>query len=200
MISSLKSHKSSKSHTPPKSHLSQIRIHGRGGQGVVTAAELIAIAAFNDNWKAQAFPSFGVERTGAPIEAFARIDKKPIRLREHVYNPDYLIIQDASLLDSVDVAKGCSDKTIVIINTSKSKENLKINLPKKNIYAIDATKIAMEELGRNIVNTVILGAFAKATGLISLESLKKAIQQKFGKKSKILVEKNIKAIEKAYKI
>jgi len=105
--------------------MKQVRIHGRGGQGVVTAAELIAIAAFNDGHKAQAFPSFGVERTGAPIEAFARIDDKPIRLREHIYEPDVLIIQDSSLLATVAVTHGSNKKTIIIINSSKPKDQIK---------------------------------------------------------------------------
>lgn len=178
----------------------QIRIHGRGGQGVVTAAELIAIAAFNDGQQAQAFPSFGVERTGAPIEAFARIDKMPIRTREHIYKPDVLIIQDSTLLTTVDVSKGCSDKTLVIINTAKPKSEINLKLPKNNIFVIDATKIALEEIGRNIVNTVILGAFAQATGLISLNSLKKAVEQKFSAKGEEIVNKNIKAVEKAYSV
>jgi len=180
--------------------MKQIRIHGRGGQGVVTAAELIAIAAFSDGKIAQAFPSFGVERTGAPIESFTRIDDKEIRIREHIYHPDVLIILDPSLLSSVDVAAGCGDKTLVIINTTKNKNELKINLPEKNIYTVNATDIALKTTGKNIVNTIILGTFAKATGLVTLEGLKKAIEQKFGNKSKELVEKNIKAITEAYNI
>jgi len=175
----------------------QIRIHGRGGQGVVTAAELIAIAAFKNGEQAQAFPSFGVERTGAPVEAYARLDNQPIITREQIYQPNILIIQDASLLDSIDVTKGADKKTIAIINTAKAKENLKINLPKANIYTIDATKIAMEIIGKNIVNTVILGAFAKITGLVSLNSLKQAITEKFTGHDE-LIDKNIKAIEQAY--
>ena len=178
----------------------QIRIHGRGGQGVVTAAELIAIAAFNDGWKAQAFPSFGVERTGAPIEAFTRIDDKPIRIREHVEKPNILIIQDASLIGSVDVLKGCGENTVVIINTAQPKKQIKLNLPEKNIYTIDATKIALDIIGKNIANTVILGTFAKATDLVSLGGLEKAIKQKFSGKSKDLINKNIQAIRKAYKL
>lgn len=178
----------------------QIRIHGRGGQGVVTAAELIAIAAFNDGKKAQAFPSFGVERTGAPIEAFARIDTKPIRTREHIYEPSVLIVQDPTLLDVVDVAKGCNEDTVVIINTSKPKSSIDLKISKANLYVLDATKIALEELGRNIVNTVILGAFASATGLVSLESLEKAVEQKFASKGKAMVEKNISAIKRAYNL
>jgi pyruvate ferredoxin oxidoreductase gamma subunit len=180
--------------------MKEIRIHGRGGQGVVTAAELIAISAFNDGWEAQAFPSFGVERTGAPIEAFARLDKKIIRTREHVYRPDVLIVQDASLIGTVDIEKGCKDDTIIIINTSKSAKDLKLKSPIKNIYVLDATKIALDIIGKNLANTVILGAFAKGTGLVTLESLKKAVKEKFGDKGKAIVDKNIKAIEKAYKL
>jgi 2-oxoacid:acceptor oxidoreductase gamma subunit (pyruvate/2-ketoisovalerate family) len=178
----------------------QIRFHGRGGQGVVTAAELVAISAFYEGWQTQAFPSFGVERTGAPIEAFARLDKEPIRTREHIQHPDILIIQDSSLIGTVDLLRGCGKNTIVIVNTSKTKEELGINLPPENIFAINATKIALEVLGRNIVNTVILGAFAKGTKLISLESLKKAITEKFGSKGQAMVNKNIKAVEEAYKL
>jgi len=175
----------------------QIRIHGRGGQGVVTAAELITIAAFKSGLQAQAFPSFGVERTGAPVESYVRLDDQPIILREQIYQPNVLIIQDVSLLDSVDITKGADKKTIIIINTAKTKENLKINLPKANIYTIDATKIALEIIGKNIVNTVILGALAKVTGIINLESLKSAITEKFSGNASI-IDKNIKAVEKAY--
>ena len=176
----------------------QIRIHGRGGQGVVTAAELLAIAAFNDGHESQAFPSFGVERTGAPIEAFARIDNKPIRTREHVYAPDALIVQDATLIDTVDLEKGCHKDTLVIINSSVPKEKLNLKFPEKNVHVIDATKIALDILGKNIVNTIILGQFAKVNNLVSLNGLKKAIKQKFTSKSKSLVDKNIKAVTNAF--
>lgn len=175
----------------------QIRIHGRGGQGVVTAAELIAIAAFKGGREAQAFPSFGVERTGAPVESYARLDEQPIILREQIYQPNVLIIQDASLLESIDMTKGADKKTIVIINTAKDKQSLKINLPQANVHTIDATKIALEIIGKNIVNTVILGAFAKITGLVDLGSLKQAIQEKFSGHDE-LIAKNIKAVERAY--
>lgn len=177
----------------------QIRIHGRGGQGVVTAAELIAIAAFKNGKQAQAFPSFGVERTGAPVESFVRLDDKPIMTREQIYRPDILIIQDASLLDNADIAAGANKKTLAIINTAKTKSSLKINLPQTNIYTIDATKIALEIIGKNIVNTVILGLFAKITGLVDLPSLRQAIQEKFSGREN-LIDKNIKAVERAYEI
>jgi pyruvate ferredoxin oxidoreductase gamma subunit len=177
----------------------QIRIHGRGGQGVVTAAELIAIAAFEDGWHSQAFPSFGVERTGAPVESFARIDDKPIRLREQVYNPDILIILDASLIGTVDMTSDCDDNTQVILNTSKAEKKGQLPLQTQKISAIDASGIALDVLGKNVANTTILGAFAKATGLISLKGLEKAIKQKFEEKGKEIVDKNIEAVKKANK-
>lgn len=176
----------------------QIRIHGRGGQGVVTAAELVAIAAFKDGNYAQAFPSFGVERTGAPVESFARIDNKPIRVREHIQNPDVLIIQDASLLTDIDVTKGCSDKTLAVINSAKDKKDLKINLPKENILVVDATKIALDIFGKNLMNTVILGGFAKVSPFVSLDGLKLAIKQKFEAKGKDIIAKNTKAVTAAF--
>ncbi|MBI2459607.1 MAG: pyruvate ferredoxin oxidoreductase subunit gamma [Parcubacteria group bacterium] len=178
--------------------MTQIRIHGRGGQGVVTAAELIAIAAFKGGLQAQAFPSFGVERTGAPVESFVRIDNQPIMTKEQIYQPNVLIIQDASLLDNMDITAGADKKTIAIINTAKAKSDLKIDLPPANIYTIDATKIALEIIGKNIVNTVILGLFAKITGLVNLASLKQAIEEKFSGNEN-LINKNIKAIERAYR-
>lgn len=175
----------------------QIRIHGRGGQGAVTAAEIIAIAAFNDGKESQAFPSFGVERTGAPVESYARIDNNPIRTREQIYSPDVLLVLDASLINSVNITNGSHKNTVLIINTGKSKEELKIKLPAKNIHTVDATKIAIETIGKNIVNTVILGSFAKITGLVSLEALEKSIKEKFSGKNE-LIEKNIEAIKRAY--
>lgn len=177
-------------------NLEQIRIHGRGGQGVVTAAELIAIAAFYDGLEAQAFPNFGVERTGAPIQAYARISKKKITTREHIYEPTVLIIQDSSLLDSGNILAGISDKTKIIINAKENRWDELKN--KKNLYFSPATEIALEIIGKNIVNTVILGAFARYTKLVSLASLKKAIATKFKDKGKEIVAKNIKAIEKAF--
>jgi len=179
--------------------MEQIRLHGRGGQGVVTAAELIAIAAFNQGKEAQAFPNFGVERTGAPIQAFARISEKPIIVREQIYNPTVLIIQDATLLNTIDVFAGISKDTKVIINaTANHRPELKIS--PRNLYFSPATEIALEIFGKNIVNTVILGAFARFTGLISLESLKKAINIKFADKGPELIKKNIQAVERAYKL
>jgi len=177
--------------------MEQVRIHGRGGQGVVTAAELIALAAFCEGFEAQAFPNFGVERTGAPVQSFARISKNKIITREQIYNPTILIVQDATLLDTIDVFTGCTKDTIIIINSAKN-EWLELNKRFKNIYFTAATEIALEIFGKNIVNTVILGAFAKYTNLVSLDSLKKAIKEKFKDKGQAIIEKNILAVTKDY--
>ncbi len=186
----------------------QVRIHGRGGQGVVTAAELIAIAGFKAGLYAQALPSFGVERSGAPIQAFARLDDAAIIIREHIYQPDFIIIQDASLLASVDVLFGANKKTIVMINTGKSPEEVWRHIKEQkiqsfipaisNIKTIDATKIALQILGKNLMNTVVLGAFAKLSGHISLESLQLAIAEKFSAKGQDIVSKNQTAATLAY--
>lgn len=180
----------------------QIRVHGRGGQGVVTAAELIATAAFFDGLYAQAFPSFGVERSGAPIQAFARLDEEPIITREQIYEPDILVIQDASLLNETEVLAGLSNSCRLIINSDKSSKELSRELKGKikanNIFACPATKIALELLGKNLVNTVILGTLAKATNVISLNSLLKASTEKFKGKGKNIISKNHAAIKSAY--
>jgi len=176
--------------------MKEIRIHGRGGQGAVTAADIIAIAAFYDGKYCQSFPFFGTERRGAPVTAFARIDDKPIRVRCQIYEPDYVIVQDPTLLDVIDVAKGLKKEGMVIVNTEKSPEELKLET-KARIKTINATKIALECLGVPIVNTSMVGAFSAATKEISLESLKKAIKKRFSEK---LAEKNIKAVEAAHSI
>ncbi len=175
--------------------MKEIRLHGRGGQGSVTAAELIAVAAFEDKRFSQAFPAFGVERRGAPVMAFARIADRPIRIRSQIYEPDYVVVQDVTLLDVVDVASGLKADGKIIINTDKPKEKLNLNT-KAEIITIDATKIAMEVLGRPIVNTTMLGAFCGATKEVSLESLNKAISERFKGE---LGRKNLAAIETAYK-
>jgi len=177
--------------------MEQIRIHGRGGQGVVTAAELIAIAAFYEGRESQAFPNFGVERTGAPIQSFVRISDEKIITREQIYEPTVLIIQDATLIDTVDLFSGSTADTIVIINSSAD------NWPKltkkfKHLYFTPATEIALKIFGKNIVNTVILGAFAKHTKLVSLASLKKAITEKFADKGEAIINKNIQAMTEDY--
>lgn len=182
----------------------QTRIHGRGGQGVVTAAELIALAAFYDGKETQAFPSFGVERTGAPIMAFARISNKPIKTREQVYHPDFLIIQDATLINDDEILSGATTLTKLLVNSPKTKEDIFKELKDKkairldNIYTTPATEIALEFIGKNIVNTVILGALAKHSNLFSLAALKKAVTTKLKSKGEKILHNNLAAIDKIY--
>ncbi|NCD00775.1 pyruvate ferredoxin oxidoreductase [bacterium] len=183
----------------------EIRLHGRGGQGVVTASELVAISAFKDGKFSQAFPSFGVERTGAPIEAFTRIDNKFIRTREQIYTPNILVVLDASLFNDKTIGKGVNKKTQILVNTALNKEELIKNSPemakkiaKKNLFTVDATGIALKILGKNFANTVILGALAKNIKVISLKGLEEAIKEKFSEKSKDLINKNLLAIKKSY--
>ena len=176
--------------------MKEIRIHGRGGQGSVTAAELLAVAAFADGRFSQAFPAFGVERRGAPVQAFTRIGDEPIRLRSQVYEPDYVIVQDATLLEVVDVAGGIKDEGIILINTEFSPGKLELDT-KAKIMTVDATKVALDIIGRPIVNTVLLGAFAGATGEIKPESIENAVKERFPGK---VGEKNAEAIQKAYEI
>jgi len=176
--------------------MKEIRIHGRGGQGSVTAAEMISIAAFEDGKFSQAFPAFGVERRGAPVQAFTRISDSPIRLRSQIYTPDYVIVQDATLLETVDVASGIKDDGVIIVNTTEKPENLKLDT-KARVMTVDATKVAMDIIGFPIVNTVLLGAFAGATGEINVESIKKAVKGRFSGK---VAEKNAQAIQKAYEL
>lgn len=174
--------------------MKEIRIHGRGGQGSVTAAELIAIAAFEDKKFSQAFPAFGVERRGAPVMAFARISDRPIRIRSQVYEPDYVVVQDVTLLDVVNVAAGLKPDGKIIINTDRPKETLKLST-EAEVITIDATRIAMDILGRPIVNTTMLGAFCGATKQVGLDSLNKAISERFKGE---LGRKNLLAIKAAY--
>ena len=176
--------------------MKEIRIHGRGGQGSVTAAELLAQAAFKDGKYSQAFPAFGVERRGAPVQAFTRIGDEKIRTRAQIYRPDIILVQDSTLLEVVDVFSGLIDDGIAIINTSKSADELGIDHPAK-IITIDATGVALKFLGRPITNTTMLGAFAGATGLVAIESLVAMIRDRFPGK---LGEKNELAIREAYRL
>jgi pyruvate ferredoxin oxidoreductase gamma subunit len=178
----------------------QIRIHGRGGQGVVTAADLFAVAAFLEGKHAQAFPSFGSERMGAPVVAFCRIAEAEIRLREPVLEPDALIIQDPTLCASIDICEGLSQKGYVLINSQKSPEELGIGghihgLPPGHVLSLDATTLALEHVGRPIPNAALLGAFAAQTGMLRLESVTAAISSKF---LGAIGEKNIAAATAAF--
>lgn len=170
----------------------EIRIHGRGGQGAVTAAQILAIASFYKGKQSQAFPRFGTERRGAPVEAFARIDDKKILIRSAVYNPDIVIVLDPSLLSSVNVTDGLKKNGFIIINSSK-----KTKTNGFKTYYVDATAIALKIFGKDIVNTAMLGALAAVSDIVDLDSINKAIVDRFeGKKE--LIEKNKQAVKEVY--
>jgi pyruvate ferredoxin oxidoreductase gamma subunit len=175
--------------------LRELRIHGRGGQGSVTAAELIAVAAFEGGVYSQAFPAFGVERRGAPVQAFVRFSDEKIRLRSQVYEPDYIIVQDSTLIKDVNVFGGIKKGGIAIVNTEKSLDAV---VPEGvKLISIDATGIALEKLGVPITNTTLMGAFAAATGEIELPALEKALRGRFPGS---LGEKNVAAAVHAYNL
>ena len=175
--------------------LRELRIHGRGGQGSVTAAELIATAAFKSGVYSQAFPAFGVERRGAPVQAFLRFSDEKIRLRSQIYEPDYIVVQDSSLIADVNVFGGMKEGGIALVNTEK--DTVPGVPPGVKLIAIDATSVALEVLGLPITNTTLMGAFAAATGEIELPALEEALRERF---SGSLAEKNIAAARKAYEM
>ena len=157
-----------------------IRFHGRGGQGVVTAAEMLSVAAFAEGSHAQAFPSFGSERTGAPVVAYCRIADRHIRLREPIQRPDALIVQDPTLLSQVDVFTGLVDGGFVLINSRLALEELDVGRPAgARIVVIPASQIARQHVGRPMPNAALLGGFAALTGRVALPSVIEAIQGRF---------------------
>lgn len=178
----------------------QIRIHGRGGQGVVTAAEMLSIAAFEQGRHAQAFPSFGSERTGAPVMAFCRIDDQEIRLRAPILAPDVVIVQDPTLLHQVDVFQGLLPDGYVLINSKRSFRELGLadmetRFRPERLTTLPATEIALKHLGRPLPNAVLLGGFAALSGLITLEAVDHAIRTKFSGK---VADSNVAAAAEAY--
>jgi len=178
----------------------QVRIHGRGGQGVVTAAELLSVAAFREGRHAQAFPSFGSERTGAPVVAFCRIDDRAIRLREPIMAPDAIIIQDPTLLHQVDVFGGLVPDGYVLINTSRTFEELGLGefmsgLRRERLCTVPATELALKHVGRAVPNAALLAGFAAISGRISLEAVSAAIREKFPAK---IAEGNVAAANAAH--
>lgn len=178
----------------------QIRIHARGGQGGKSLAQIIAETSLKLGNYIQSFPEYGPERSGAPTRAFVRIDDKPIKTHEPVMSPDIVIVLDESLLSSGTLTDGLLKGGVLIINTEKSKEEIKnITGYDGQIYVIKATKIALETIGMNKPGSPISGALCRFTKLINLETLKEDMEEKFGKKGKEMVESNKKAIEMGYK-
>ncbi len=169
--------------------------HGRGGQGAVTSAELLARAAISEGKSAQAFPSFGPERRGAPVLAFVRIDEGRIRIRAEIKEPDVVVVLDPGLLAVVDVARGLKPGGIIVINTKKSAECIRDEFGfKARIATVDATGIARSVLGVPITNTSMVGATVRVTGIVRPESLIEPLEDRFGR----LAAKNINAMKRAY--
>ena len=185
-------------------NLIEIRWHGRGGQGAKTASLLLADAAFNTGQYIQGFPEYGPERMGAPITAYNRISDKPITIHSNIYEPDYVVVVDDTLLESVPVTAGLKKEGAIVINTTKSPEYLKekLNGYDGNIYTIDARKVSEETLGKYFPNTPMLAAIVKVTGIMSdeafLEDMKGSFKHKFAKKPEV-IEGNMKALELALK-
>ena len=180
----------------------QVRIHGRGGQGVVTAAELLSVAAFLEDRHSQAFPTFGSERTGAPVVSFCRFDDRPIRLREPIVEPDAVIVQDPTLLHQVDVFGGAPEDAFVLVNTSRTLDELGLGdlagrFRPERLLAVPATELAREPVGRPLPNAALLGAFAALTGALALSSITAAIRDRFPAP---LGEKNAAAAEAAHEL
>ncbi len=177
-------------------NLIEVRWHGRGGQGAVTSAELLARAVISEGKYAQAFPSFGPERRGAPVLAFVRISgKEPIRIRAEITQPDVVVVLDPGLLGIVNVTSGLKADGMLIINTKKSTEQIRQDFSiNSSLATVDATKIARELLGVPITNTTMVGALIKATDVVRLESVVEPLRHRFGR----LAERNIDAMKRAY--
>lgn len=184
------------------SETTEIRWHGRGGQGTVTAAKVLADACLSGGRHVQAFPEYGPERAGAPLKAYNRISSKELRMHCPVLEPDIVAVADATLLDSINIAEGAKDNTIFIVNTSKDpkevRERLKAGQNQK-IFSLDATKIAIECFGRNLPNAPMLGAVCRITGLITLEHLLEDVRKSFGKKfAQKIIDGNLEATKRGY--
>ncbi|MEM1574022.1 MAG: pyruvate ferredoxin oxidoreductase subunit gamma [Candidatus Methanomethylicaceae archaeon] len=174
----------------------EIRWHGRGGQGVVTAAEILATAVINEGKYAQAFAAFGPERRGAPVLAFTRINDSEILLRTQIYEPDIVVVLDQSLFNDSEIGKGLKKGGIAVVNSSKNSEEIFTLFPNASKIAIvDATNIAIEILGVAVTNTSILGALVRATNIVKIESIEKVLKERF---KGSVAEKNIKAVRESF--
>ncbi|GAB4543388.1 MAG: 2-oxoacid:acceptor oxidoreductase family protein [Thermodesulfovibrionia bacterium] len=180
----------------------EIKWHGRGGQGTVTAAKVLADACLSGGRHVQAFPEYGPERSGAPLRAYNRIDSKEIRMHCPVLHPNIVSVVDATLLDGIDVTEGAVDDAIFIINTSKGPDEIRKRLkakPTQKVYTVDATKIALDCIGRALPNAPMLGAISRVTGVVGLDVLLEDVRKSFGKKfSQRIIDGNIEAVRRGY--
>jgi len=175
----------------------EVRWHGRGGQGVWTASELLARAAIHEGKHVQSFPEFGPERMGAPVTAFTRIGTEPIRVHCAVYNPDVVAVLDPTLLKAVPVTEGLSEEGTIIVNSKDNPTEIRkvLNADKGRVWAVPATEIAIKTLGIPITNTAMLGAVARVTGIVNLKSVEKIVKERFRMD---VAEKNVAVIKEAY--
>lgn len=184
------------------SEILEIRWHGRGGQGTVTAAKVFADACLSGGRHVQAFPEYGPERAGAPLRAYNRISSKELRMHCPVLNPKIVVVADPTLLESINVAEGAPDDAIFIINTSKdpSVVRTKLHVSKnQKIFIVDATKIAIESFGRPMPNSPLVGALAKVSGVVPLETILEDVKKSFGKKfAKKIIDGNLEAARRGY--
>ena len=183
------------------SNITEIRWHGRGGQGVVTAGELLAEAAMEEGKYFQAFPDYGPERMGAPIKSFTRISEAPLHIRCQIQEPDVVMVLDGTVMGVVDVTEGLKPEGVVLINTSESPRQVRqrLHLTGGQVVTIDATRIALDTIGRNIPNTPMLGALVRATGLVRMDSIIGLIEHRFGTKfPQSVVDANIEAVNRAF--
>lgn len=180
----------------------EIRWHGRGGQGTVTAAKVFADACLSGGRHVQAFPEYGPERSGAPLRAYNRVSSKELRMHCPVLKPNIVVVVDATLLDGINVADGALDDAAFIINSSKEpmeiREKLKAK-PSQKVFALDATKIAIDCFGRPMPNSPLVGSLAKISGLVSLEMILEDVRKSFGKKfSQKIIDGNLEAVKRGY--
>ncbi|MBS7643160.1 pyruvate ferredoxin oxidoreductase subunit gamma [Candidatus Bathyarchaeota archaeon] len=175
----------------------EIRWHGRGGQGAVTASQILAAAALLDGKYVQAFPEFGPERAGAPVRAFTRISDEPINIHSQIYTPDVVVVIDPTLLKTVNVTEGLIKGGKLIVNTDKTPEEIKkeVNVQDTEVYTVNATRIALDIVGRALFNTPMLGALIKATGVASLDSVIKETRSRFPGP---MGDKNVEMIKRAF--
>jgi pyruvate ferredoxin oxidoreductase gamma subunit len=182
--------------------ITEVRWHARAGQGAVTAAKVLAEAAMAEGGYVQAFPEYGPERMGAPLRAYNRISDAPLTMHCQVTNPSVVIVVDRSLLESLDVTEGTPEDAVFLVNTTQSPEEVakKLGRPENKIFTVDATQISMDTLGRPIPNTPLLGALARATGLVKLETLQKDLAKTLSKKfPEKIVKGNTESVKRAYK-
>ena len=181
--------------------MTEVRWHGRGGQGAKTAGYILAVAAAEQGWQVQAFPEYGAERRGAPMRSYVRISDSPIRLRSGITDPEIVVVLDPSLLESENAAEGIAEDGIIIVNTPDSPPEIRERLgnPPGQVFTVDATHISLDTIRRNIPNTPMLGALAKVSDVLELDGAKEAIRKQLGSKlSEAIIEANLEAVQRAY--